>query len=356
MDRTYTVTGLMSGSSLDGVDLVSCIFTRNMPGWGFEIVASETLPYPAELKNRLINACDLDGNEIMDMDRELGIYYSNQINSFHSRFNIKPDLIASHGHTLLHEPRKGITVQAGNGPIMAKATGVTVVNDFRKEDVAQGGEGAPLVPAGDRLLFGQYRACLNLGGFANVSYEGKEPVRIAFDICPVNMALNRVAGLSGLEFDKDGAMAGSGSVDNRLLNDLNKLDYYSLLPPKSLGREWFLSSFLPVMLSYGLSPEDRMSTVSEHIARQIAIVLNKLDSGPLLVSGGGALNLSLMDRLRKIVDIELVIPDLQIIQFKEALIFAFLGLLRVLGEINCYSSVTGGKSDLSAGTINKVNH
>jgi len=356
MERSFTVTGLMSGSSLDGVDLVSCVFNREVPGWSFEIQASETVPYPADLKKRLNNACDFTGNEIIEMDRELGEYYGKQINSFHTRFNIIPDLIASHGHTLLHEPRKGITFQAGNGPIMANVTGVTVVNDFRSEDVAQGGEGAPMVPAGDRLLFGEYRACLNLGGFANISYEGKDRLRVAFDICPVNMALNWIAGLSGQEFDRDGVIASSGSVDNKLLHELNKLDYYRILPPKSLGREWFQNSFLPVMISGDLTPEDMMSTVAEHIADQIIPVLNSLGSGQVLVSGGGALNHSLMERLRVIPDIELVTPDLQIIHYKEALIFALLGLLKVLGEINCYSSVTGGRSDLSTGTINKVNH
>jgi len=355
MAKAYKVTGLMSGSSLDGVDLACCTFIRNRGEWSFDIIASETLPYPGELITRLHNASNRSMEDIRILDDELGQYYGELINQFHSRNNLLPDLIASHGHTILHEPGKGITVQAGNGRIMANVTGVSVVSDFRKEDVAQGGEGAPLVPVGDRLLFGEYDACLNLGGFANVSYEGEDRQRIAFDVGPANMALNWIAGLMHQDFDRDGAISRSGKVDRVLLKELNELDFYGLEPPKSLGREWFLVSFLPILKRAKLDPADLMATVSEHIAVQISGCLNKLSSGSVLVTGGGAMNLALVEKIEHLLDLQMVIPDQQIIEYKEALIFALLGLLRVLGEINTLSSVTGGKSDLSAGTVSMVN-
>lgn len=354
MTESYTITGLMSGSSMDGVDLACCSLTWNGGTWSYKILAAETFPYKYELLTKLEHACNWSREEIGDLDLELGAYYADLLNGFHQKKSLSPDFIASHGHTILHDPGKGITLQAGNGRIMADRTGITVINDFRSEDVLQGGQGAPLVPLGDRLLFSEYEACLNLGGFANISFENNKMERIAYDLCPANMPLNWIASLEGKEFDRDGEMARMGHVNPRLLNELNQLEYYSIPPPKSLGREWFLEELLPLMKRSGLSPADLMSTLVEHIAQQISQSINDARISSLLVTGGGALNKSLIHRLKKSTAASLTLPEESLIHYKEALIFALLGVLKVRGEINCLSSVSGGRKDISAGRIYKT--
>lgn len=347
------VTGLMSGSSLDGVDLALCQFSRDAPGWSYGILAAETLPYPPAVRDELERAHLYTPVEIEALDSRLGSHYGQLLNQFHARQGITPDLVSSHGHTLLHEPDRGITLQAGNGRIMADVTGLTVVNDFRSADVAQGGQGAPLVPVGDRLLFGEYGACLNIGGIANISFEVPHTGRIAYDLCPANMLLNWIAGLKALPMDEGGAMARAGRVDQNLLDALNGMDFFRIPPPKSLGREWFLEHLLPLIGSSGLGENDLMATAAEHIAIQIAGGIRASKAEKVLVTGGGALNSRLIERISVHAPDRLVIPDPVLVKYKEALIFALLGLLRILGEVNCLSSVTGGKQDLSAGIIHR---
>lgn len=351
--QTYTVSGLMSGSSLDGVDLAFCEFFKEGSGWDFRIVFAETIPYPHDLKNSLLDPFGLDKNEVRELDLRLGKYYAELINRFHKKHRVQPDLIASHGHTLFHEPENGLTFQAGHGPSMAELTGITLINDFRSEDLANGGQGAPLVPIGDLLLFGKYDACLNLGGFANISFDQPDGKRIAFDVGPANLALNHIASREGLDYDRDGIIASRGSINSILLKKLNALDYYQKKAPKSLGKEWFREVFHPLIKTSELSIEDLMATMVEHIAIQLASVINLACADNVLVSGGGAMNKVLMERFAYHTGAQIFIPAPELINFKEALIFAFLGLLRLRGEINCLSSVTGGASDLSTGVIHK---
>lgn len=341
----------MSGSSLDGVDLACCEFVRQGRKWESRILAAETLPYPTRLKIKLSEACHWSRDEIRDLDLELGEHFAGLLNDFHSRYGLHSGLIGSHGHTILHEPHKGITLQVGNGEIMARETGIRVVNDFRSEDVAQGGQGAPLVPVGDRLLFGAYEGCLNLGGFSNISFEDADKQRRAYDIGPANMALNWIAGLNGLDYDKDGELARTGSVSADLLHKLNHLEYYGQDPPKSLGKEWFARVFLPCLSEAEISARDLMATTTEHIAIQLARGIQKAGIKTLLLTGGGALNHFLIERLKHHTKVQIVLPDSTVIQYKEALIFAFLGLLKMLGQINCLASVTGGQRDLSTGSV-----
>ena len=354
MPETYRVTGLMSGSSLDGVDLACCEFTREQEKWNFQILEAETTPYPAPLKEQLEMATSWEMERILELDLTLGRFFAELINEFHSGHGLAPDLIASHGHTILHEPVKGITFQAGHGETMARQTGITVVSDFRSGDVAQGGQGAPLVPIGDKLLFGGYDACLNLGGFANISFDNEQKVRIAYDVGPANMALNWIAGLKDLPYDEDGRMASLGIVHQDLLNQLNALDFFQMDPPKSLGKEWFTETFLPVITNTHLGVPDLMATVVEHLAKQLSAAVNDSKARAVLVTGGGALNQTLINRLKAYASPRIHIPELLLVQFKESVVFALLGLLRTLGEVNCLSSVTGGRSDLSAGTIHYI--
>lgn len=353
LQEKYRVTGLMSGSSMDGCDLACCDLSWNGQKWTYKILEAETIPYEAALKLKLEEACRWSRKEIEKLDEELGSYYAKLLNDFHQRHALFPDYIASHGHTILHEPHLGVTYQAGKGSIMAEETGIAVVNDFRSEDVAQGGQGAPLVPMGDKLLFSAYEGCLNLGGFSNISFDTKEGERLAYDLSPANMALNHVAGLRGLEYDRDGEMARKGSPKTDLFTKMNQLDFYQQAPPKSLGREWFTGILLPLMDSSTLSPEDLMATAVEHVAFQVARGISDADIKSVLVTGGGALNQSLIKRIAHYTSASIAIPEAQLIHYKEALIFALLGVLKLRGEINCLSSVTGGKRDLSAGTIHK---
>jgi len=243
-------------------------------------------------------------------------------------------------------------VQIGKGSSIASKCRLPVVNDFRSLDVALAGQGAPLVPIGDRLLFSEFDFCLNLGGFANVSYEhaGK---RIAYDICPANIVMNALCEKLGKSFDENGDLAKEGMISHYLLNELNLLSFYKIAPntPKSLGKEWVIHSIYPILDLYEVADADILRTFCEHIAFQLAKSLNDKPKGKLLVTGGGAYNSFLMQCIRQQVKHEVVVPDKKTVEFKEALIFAFLGVLRMRNEINCLKSVTGAFADSSSGAI-----
>ncbi len=348
LNNKVLVIGAMSGTSLDGLDLAACEFELIGGRWIFNIVEAETLPYSGEWINNLKNGQTFTGEEFLLLHNLYGKYLGKKIAEFLSKYKLSPQLIASHGHTLFHQPEKAFTFQIGNGAEIFAETGIQVVADFRTTDVALGGQGAPLVPVGDRLLFADYDYCLNLGGFANVSYDDAGR-RIAFDNCPINFVLNVFANKKGLPFDNSGDLGRSGQLNKSLLTQLNQLDYYKMEAPKSLGREWVENTFNRVVGSYSISDIDKMRTVYEHAAIQIAKVFTP--QSKVLITGGGAFNTFLIERIAYYSKAELVIPENKLINFKEALIFAFLGMLRSRGEINCLASVTGAKRDSSSGII-----
>ncbi|GET21877.1 anhydro-N-acetylmuramic acid kinase [Prolixibacter denitrificans] len=347
MKESIIALGLMSGTSLDGIDLALCRFEHTNSGWSFLIEAAETVPYSAEWQKKLKEAEKSTAQEILLLHNEYARYTGEVINRF-LQGKTMPQLIASHGHTIFHQPKKQFTFQLGNGTIIAAETGIKTIADFRNMDVALGGQGAPLVPIGDRLLFGEYEYCLNLGGFANISYEEEEQ-RIAFDIGPANIVLNYLAQQKGQEYDKNSLIAKSGQVDNALLNELNNLPFYAEKPPKSLGKEWLDSEMIPLLEKYSLSLANQMRTLYEHVAIQIGRVIHL--PGKMLVTGGGAHNPLLMNRIAACSKAEVIIPEKEIIDFKEALIFAFLGVMANRHEINCLSAVTGASRDNTGGTI-----
>ncbi len=344
----YLVVGTMSGTSLDGLDLAAVEFTYNAHRWEFTVVAAETIAYTTEWEEKLKSSPTLSGEQLIELHYSYGRFTGQEIKKFLQKHALAPDLIASHGHTVFHQPEKGFTFQLGNGAPIAAETGIPTVADFRTGDVALGGQGAPLVPVGDRMLFADYESCLNLGGFANISFDqyGK---RIAFDICPVNFILNDLAQKSGWPYDAGGELGRAGKVNKKLLEQLNQLAFYRQPPPKSLGREWMDDHFMPIMAASGISLNDQLRTAYEHIAMQISDA--SPGTGKMLVTGGGAFNTFLIERLKYHLKSEIVIPHAEIIQFKEAIVFAFLGLLRFLGDINCYASVTGARRDSSVGVI-----
>lgn len=348
MTETYKVIGLMSGTSLDGVDLAFCEFTLDQ-SWTFKIIKTETCAYSQEWLNRLINIHKGSAIELSITNLKYGKYLGELINSFIDKNSIKADFIASHGHTVFHQPEKSLTLQIGDGNAIAAQTELLVIYDFRSKDVAFGGQGAPLVPIGDRLLFSNYNYCINLGGIANISFE-RNGKRIAFDICPANQVLNYLANQFNKAFDKNGEIASKGKLNQALLNKLNDLDYYKQDAPKTLGREWVEESILPILNQSKISIEDQLHTFTEHIAAQISIILNQ-ELGNALISGGGAYNQFLVNRIQSLSNSKIEIPSSDIVDFKEAMIFAFLGTLRLRNEINCLSSVTGAFRDSSTGII-----
>jgi len=351
---SYVALGLMSGTSLDGVDLALCKFNLKERLWDFELISATTIAYPTPLKNKLENCIHFNDEEINSLDKELGIYYSEIIRSFLSDKQLQPDIISSHGHTVFHRPDENYTLQIGDGEEIARQTGITVVNDFRSIDVSLDGQGAPLVPVGDKALFSEYNFCLNLGGFSNISYTGNSK-RLACDISPCNMALNMLSEKLGKPYDDKGLLARSGKVNNGLLAKLNSLVYYKQDAPKSLGKEWFQEVFLPLISSSKVNTIDLLRTTTEHIAVQISSFINKRlgKDVNMLITGGGAYNSFLIERIENNCGVKIVIPETRIIDYKEALIFAYLGILRIRNEINVLSSVTGAIRDSSSGIIHK---
>lgn len=349
--KIWNVIGLMSGTSLDGLDLVFTKISQNNELYTYEIICSDTISYSKEWESVLRNAFNFDLESLSTLSVTYGKYLAACVRDFMENNGIhQVDFIASHGHTILHRPEEGYTLQIGDGKILSEIIGVDVVCDFRTQDVEMNGQGAPLVPIGDRLLFSNFDYCLNLGGFANISFE-KNKQRIAFDICPVNIVLNHYSKKIGFDFDKNGEFAKSGSVDKDLLEELNSLSYYEAPIPKSLGFEFVMEYIFPIIDEYKLPEVDILRTFVEHIVYQISVTLENNSSLKLLVTGGGAFNGFLMNALKEKNKIKIIVPKAELINYKEALIFALLGVLKVQNKVNCLSSVTGATKDHSSGKI-----
>ena len=338
----------MSGTSLDGLDICYAKF-QNFTNWEFEILKTETIPYSLEWKNRLQNAILLSAEDLLALDKEYGFYLGEKTQEFISKNNIVDlDFVASHGHTVFHQPQRKFTLQIGDGRAIKLTTKKPVIYDFRSQDVLMGGNGAPLVPIGDELLFSQYDACLNLGGFSNISLQ-KNHQRIAFDISPVNVVLNYFAEKLGKNYDENGDFARNGAINFKILEELNALTFYQKSAPKSLGVEFVNSEIFPLLKDE--IPENIIATFTEHIAEQIAKVFNDNQLKTVLVTGGGTFNTYLLEKIRGKSQTELIVPDENIINFKEALIFAFMGVLRLRNEVNVLCSATGSSENHCSGIL-----
>ncbi len=344
------VIGVMSGTSLDGLDLAACSFTRNSGKWRFSIEAVRTVEYSSEWRQSLGTAHHLNAVDLLQLHFRFGRYVADCVNMFISDYNLTKEqyAVASHGHTVFHQPENGLTCQIGSGLHISLVTGMICINDFRTADVAMGGQGAPLVPAGDELLFDEYNACLNIGGFSNCSFR-KNRGRIAFDICPANIVLNALTEKIGKSFDENGCMAATGMVRSDLLETLNAHGYFKLLPPKSLGREWVDEFVMPLLIKSKYEIADLLRTYVEHIAIQICQSLAGYNN--ILVTGGGAHNSFLMNRMQHLSGSAFVVPDSSLVDFKEAIVFAFLGLLRLRGQDNVLASVTGAPRNHCSGLV-----
>ena len=348
-NQIYNIIGTMSGTSLDGLDLVHVRFEKNLK-WHFKILNSKTYSYPKKWKNRLSEALHLTPQELEVLDLDFTNHLSDKILNFVSEFGIKNvDSIGSHGHTIFHQPDQGFTKQIGNRVELSVLTKSQVICDFRTQDVTLGGQGAPLVPIGDLLLFESHQACLNLGGFANLSIKTNKEI-IAYDICGVNTVLNFLSTKINLDFDPAGGNAEKGNFISDFYNALEVLAYYKKMPPKSLGIEWVNENIFDILSQFDShSVEDLLHTYVIHIAHQITVNLKGIHS--VLVTGGGAYNSFLIKQIQKQTATKIVLPEVELIDFKEALIFAFLAVLKLRGEVNCLSSVTGALRNHSSGKI-----
>lgn len=348
----YKVIGLMSGTSLDGVDMVSCSIRLREGAWVYAIEAAQTVRYSNTWKEKLSNAHKLSGEALQLLDIEYGRYLGVLVQAFVIKNKLRGvKFVSSHGHTIFHQPDRNFTFQLGNGNALHVASGFPVVCDFRQLDVALSGQGAPLVPVGDRELFHEYDICLNLGGIANLSMEWKGK-RIAYDICFANMGLNDLASKEGIAFDKNGSLASDGVINASMLKDLNSVYEKLRIKRPSLGYEVYLKTIKPILDREKISVSDRLATFVESIASEIALAIPKSNKRlSMLCTGGGVFNKFLMYRLIEVCNerISIIVPDDEIVKFKEAIVFAFLGVLRVRGEVNCLKSVTGAKRDSCGG-------
>ena len=347
----YTALGMMSGSSLDGLDLAFCEFWKENEQWKYRIVAADTLDYEEEWKMLLQESFRAEGVQLIENHIAYGKFLGQKAVSFLKKHKLNPAIIASHGHTIFHQPEKGFSFQLGEGQAIATASGKETVSDFRNKDIQMGGQGAPLVPVGDRLLFGEYDYCVNFGGIANISFE-ENGNRVAYDVCPANQLLNHLSRQMGEPYDKDGRTASLGKLNKPLFDALNAVSFYRQPYPKSLSNEQVAALFIPLLDASTAPLEDKLFTVVKHIAFHIAKAAGNTPGKKMLLTGGGARNGFLTEAIRlELPEKEIYVPDPLLIDFKEALIFAFMGVLRKLGQTNCLASATGARTDTSAGVV-----
>ena len=348
MTNSINIIGLMSGTSVDGLDICYVSFDNNDPS-KYEIIDCETIDYDDNLKTKLKNVIEMDNDQIKQIDKEFGEFIGLNVLKFIKKNTLyKADLISSHGHTVFHEPEFNKTLQIGNGETINKVTKIKTVNNFREQDIQLGGQGAPLVPIGDKLLFDNYKYCLNLGGFTNISVKDSRTI-YAYDICPLNTVLNHYANKLGYECDLGGKLSKKGVINIDLFNELNDLDYYKKSYPKSLGLEFVIENIFPITEKYKIKEVDILATYIEHASFQIK---RNIDNGSkVLLTGGGTFNDNLIKTLNHDSKINFIVPDKTIINYKESLIFALLGYLKINGKVNCLRSVTGASNDHSSGDI-----
>ncbi|MEC9303357.1 MAG: anhydro-N-acetylmuramic acid kinase [Bacteroidota bacterium] len=344
MKNTYRILGVMSGTSIDGLDLAICSFNKTKE-WNFKIEKCKTVKYTKNWKYILGNLHNSTIQNILKHDIIYAKLIAKEIKKFLKNENV--DFIASHGHTIFHQPEKKYTLQIGNGRTIANITRLKTITNFRNLDISLGGQGAPLVPVGDLKLFKNFKYCLNIGGIANISIKEKNKIK-AFDICPANIVLNKISRKLKLDFDNEGNLAMQGKIITKLFSKLNSLSYYNNKSPKSLSREWVEKNIDPLILER-YNHKDVLHTLCEHMGKQIGQYLKE---GKTLVTGGGAFNKYLIERLKNYSNSQIVLPNKKIINFKEAMIFAFLGVLKIRNQNNCLKSVTGAKQNSCGGEIN----
>ncbi|MGB0862924.1 MAG: anhydro-N-acetylmuramic acid kinase [Saprospiraceae bacterium] len=359
--KSYKVIGLMSGSSLDGVDLAYCEFRLNDEAIDFDLLIAETIPFDEKWMGRLQHLPTQNALTFAKTHVYFGHYLGELLNDFIERCKIEPDFIASHGHTIFHDPDRRFTTQIGEGGAMAAITKTTVISDFRTQDIAIDGEGTPIAPAADRYLFSEYDLMMNIGGIANITCNAKGKY-IAFDTSAANQVLNVLASFKGLEYDKNGNLAAQGKVIPSILEQLESMEYFKQSYPKSIANSWVRDRILPIFIENEASIEDRLHTAVEHIATETAVAIKGIFTKEklpkkeyqLLVTGGGALNGFLIKKIQeKLVPlrVKVEVPAPEIIEYKEAILMGLMGVLRMEERVNCFSSVTGARRNTIGGAV-----
>lgn len=362
----YTAIGLMSGSSLDGLDICHVQFSvhstqasnKLIDSIDYQILQADCIEYTNEFRERLRNASTLSAFEFAQLHTELGNYFGTLTNNFIQKNKIKNlDFIVSHGQTIFHQPLNGFTSQIGCGAQLAAQTQQKVICDLRTSDIAYGGQGAPIVPIAEKYLFKDFSIFLNIGGIANISFHEKNSHSFsihAYDVCAGNTLLNYLVQQKDFDFDDKGNIARSGKINYDLLAALNNIEFCKSNAPKSLGSEHIYQYWIPLVENYSISIEDKLATTVEHIAIQVGNAVQKqnLDAtAKMLVTGGGAFNVFLIERIQFYISNKIIVPDTNTIQYKEALAMAFIGLLRILEIPNCVSSVTGARKEVIGGAV-----
>jgi anhydro-N-acetylmuramic acid kinase len=355
--NVHHIIGLMSGSSLDGLDIAYCVFEENNGRWSYEIAVAECADFDDDLRQSLRELRSGTIDDLAQMHTALGQLFGEWVRVFMDKHGIacKVEAISSHGHTILHQPKLGYSLQIGSGADIAAATGKTVICDLRSADIAYGGQGAPIVPMAEKMLFPDYRVFLNLGGIANISFHRPDGVT-AFDVCGCNTLLNNIAQKKGSAFDSSGIWARQGRRAEFLFSELNNDPYCQLPPPKSLGTEYLQQQFLPKYEGLLSSANDMLHTTVEHIGLQVGKAFEtsagKVSQNEhMLITGGGAFNSYLVDTIAHYAPVDVVVPDELTVSYKEAMAMAFLGLLRLQGQPNCLRSVTGATYDAIGGAV-----
>lgn len=358
----------MSGSSLDGLDIAFCEFQIerknktevSVSEW--KLTEAETVPFSQKWIDRLLGLPAQNAQIYAQTDVYFGYYLGELVRDFLKKHQIKPDAIASHGHTVFHNPEKRFTAQIGNGAAIAATVGIPVIHDFRTQDIALFGEGAPVAPIADKMLFSGFDFYLNIGGIANISCEANGKF-LAFDIGGANQILNALANLADLDYDEGGKLASAGTLNQTLFNQLNELGYFEKPYPKSLSNQWVQNEQIKKTFEFEDSIENRLRTICEQVSFQTKKSILKLieneklnkEKYQIFVTGGGAMNLFLIECMKRhcteIGNFEWVIPDEKIISFKEAVLMALMGVLRLERVPNCLSSVTGAIRNTTGGAV-----
>ena len=358
MKSNFTLIGIMSGTSLDGIDITLTNYTLEDNQWDFQFVVGKTYHYSEEIINQLRKATHNSAEKLLRLDKKIGQLFGEAVLQFITEFAVDIhtiNAIASHGHTIFHQPENGFTYQIGCGTTLSIITQLPVINDFRTKDVVLGGQGAPLVPVGDFQLFNSLaNGFLNIGGISNISFKQNNKIQ-AYDICPGNIPMNLLMNTLGKSYDKGGELASTGIVNQTLLTELNSLDFYLLSGPKSLGMEWLNKEFLPIINKNSDSTPNKLATICEHIGIQIAKNANNNKIQKLLITGGGALNKFLIHRINHYLDGEIILPSKEIIEFKEAIVFGYLGALYLEKQDNCLKDVTGARRNSCSGVLHLPN-
>jgi len=346
------IAGVMSGSSLDGLDIAIVHFSPNSD---WQLLWSYDIPYTPEWVSRLKNYHLLSSTEYVSLKFDFSRYIGELVGDALGDYSGNVDYVSFHGHTLLHLPEKGITEQIGNGGVLAAILNIPTITDFRTQDVTKGGVGTPLAPLVELNLFKGHDYYLNLGGIANITKLIDAAKLMAYDVCPCNQVLNYFSNQMGKDYDEGGEIARSGTINKNLIDYLNSIPYFDQNPPKSLDNNWIMNEVIPNFPAGKI--EDTLHTFCNWVAECIANEVEESKASSLMVSGGGAHNTYFMECLTSRLsskNCELHLPSKEIIDFKEAILMSLMAYKYINGESNVLCSVTGASSDSIGGALYKI--